>query len=444
LNLELIIDNSVCKVSGLGDKHSKALRQLLSYSIDRQAAYFSSAHNTRRYLIDKRGEFPTGLLYLVKDYLAKQGLTPRIDDRRKRPKAPVALFKMQMGFTPYPEQEEAARAAAQASRGIICAPTGVGKSAIVALIIDAIQVPTLVVVPSLELKRQLTGTLKACFGDLTHIRVENVDALDPAKPLKGYDCVIIDEFHHSGAKTYRDLNKKAWSGIYYKFGLTATPFRSQDHERLLLESVLSQVIYRIDHKTAVDKKYIVPIEAYYFDLPKREPRGNEYSWPSMYNELIVNNQYRNKVIANLIGSLTFSGVSTLCLVKEIKHGNNIQELCSNVDFANGLADNTRILILEFCLREKTCLIGTTGILGEGVDTKPAEYVIIAGLGKSKNAFMQACGRVFRTFTGKQSGKVILFRDASHKWTLQHFNSQVKYLRDEYGIKPVKLELPEGI
>ena len=253
----------------------------------------------------------------------------------------------------------------------------------------------------------------------------------------GYDCVIIDEFHHSGAATYRKLNKKTWNGVYYRFGLTATPFRSQDHERLLLESVLSKIIYRIEYKDAVAKGYIAPLEAYYYDLPKTEIKGDDSSWPAMYSELISKNIPRNTHIADLLAKLNEAQISTLCLVKEIAHGDALVRL-SGECFVYGADQSTKNYIAALNGRDINVLIGTTGVVGEGVDTKPCEYVIIAGLGKSKNALMQQFGRPQRAYPGKESGKVILFRDASHKWTLQHFKEQCKILKEEYGVVPVKL------
>ena len=67
-------------------------------------------------------------------------------------------------------------------------------------------------------------------------------------------------------------------------------------------------------------------------------------------------------------------------------------------------------------------------------------IILAGLGKSKNAFMQQCGRGVRRYGDKQSAKIIIFRDASHKWSLAHFKEQVKILQEEYGVTPAKLEV----
>jgi superfamily II DNA or RNA helicase len=433
--MRLVVGNSYSQLVGVDGRHLAALRKILFYEADPSQAYFSGGHhNTKRFLIDVKGSFATGLLYLVVEYLNQYAPETAIQDTRVRPK-PTLDLKLNLAHVPYPEQLEAARIACISERGIICAPTGTGKSVIIALLIDTLQVPTLVVVPSLELKRQLSESLRQCFGPTPHIRVENVDALDPKTPITGFGCVILDEFHHSAAKTYRELNKKAWAGIYHRFGLTATPFRTQDHERLLLESILAEVVYRIEYTTAVKKGYIVPIEAFYLDIPKTKVEG--FTWNEVYKELVTDHASRNTKIRELLLNLDAAGISALCLIKEIAHGDKI---CAGTDlkFANGLNDDTKRLIDDFNSRKINVLVGTTGILGEGVDSKPAEFVIIAGLGKAKGQFMQCVGRAVRRYPGKESAKVILLRDSSHKWALAHFNAQLKVLKDEYGVKPVKL------
>jgi superfamily II DNA or RNA helicase len=441
--IKLTIGNSECQILGLSDKEFKQLRELMSYKIDAQAMHFAGAHrNPVRYLIDKRGVFPTGLLYVLEKWAKKGRVIIEKKDTRIEPKALESSISASMPHTPYPEQIEAVKAAVLRKRGIISAVTGSGKSLIAALIVDALKLRTLIVVPSLELKKQLTTDLLKTFGPIVGgpgkaIWVANVDSLDPKQPVEGYDCVIIDEFHHSGAKTYRELNRRAWKNIYWRFGMTATPFRSNENERLLLESVLAEVIYRLSYHTAVERSYIVPVEAYYVELPTIPVKAT--TWAGVYKELVTDRQDRNAIIANLIGCLYYSGCPTLTLTKEIAHGESIQALVEPiVDFCKGENDDNRVKILEFCLGEIYSLIATTGVCGEGIDLKPAEYVIVAGLGKSKNQFMQQIGRVLRKSSCKESGKVVIIKDSSHKWTLNHFNAQVKILRDEYGVEPVKL------
>lgn len=335
---------------------------------------------------------------------------------------------------PYPEQAEAVDVAAKYHRGILSMVTGFGKSITMALLIYRLQVRTLVVVPNLELKRQLTETFRSIFGTNKNIVIENIDS-PKLKTLTDFDCLLIDESHHVAAKTYRKLNKTAWKGTYYRYFFTATPFRSRDEEQLLFESVAGQVIYSVSYKDAVAKGYITPIEAYYYELPKIPVRG--YTWAEVYKELVVDRADRNDLIAELMFKLEEEKKSTLCLVKEINHGDELKRL-TGIEFANGQDETSKEYIREFSLGALGSLIGTVGVVGEGVDTKPAEYVIVAGLGKSRPAFMQQCGRGVRMFKDKESCKIILFKDASHKWTLAHFNAQCKILRDEYGVKAVKL------
>ncbi len=448
--IKLTIDNSYSRIEGLSVKQDKDLRKAMSYSIDPQAAYFGAGgfKGNTRCLMNKRGEFPTGLLYIVRECLligSTNSKDSEVNDLRRLPKTTHRRFAGHFEHTPYPEQDYAAMVCQMFDRGIVVAPTGTGKSVIAALIVEKMQLRALVVVPSLELKRQLTKTFKGIFGatkvgDISSNRdlvVENVDALDPNKVLEGYDVVIIDEFHHAAAKTYRNLNKKAWTKVFHRFGLTATPFRSQDNERLLLESVLSEVIYSIDYDLAVARGYIVPMEAYYIDLPKRQVKGE--TWAQVYSEIVVNNGPRNEILRDLLLKLHAQDISTLCLVKEIRHGELLSALTGGA-FANGQDGDSAMLIDGFNSGRLTTLIGTTGVLGEGVDTKPTEYVIIAGLGKSRNQFMQSVGRTFRKFLNKESCKIIIFRDPSHKWSLAHFREQCKILKEEYGVIPVKLDI----
>lgn len=330
---------------------------------------------------------------------------------------------------PYLDQIKAINNALRHHRGIISMPTGTGKSYVARLIIKALGLPTLIVVPTIEIKRQMQHILH----DLRHVRVENIDSRDLSN-LKDFKVLIIDEAHHAAAKTYHRLNKYAWNDIYYRFMLTATPFRNDTEETLLFEAICGQVIYKLTYRDAIKNNYIVPIEAYYLEIPKQAT--DAFTYPEVYSELVVNNEIRNSMIGVLLGRLD---APTLCLVREVAHGRILSEM-TGFPFVSGEDDESRDYIRQFNNGEIRVLIGTTGILGEGIDTKPCEYVVIAGLGKAKSNIMQQIGRSVRTYSGKESAKVIIFKDRSHRFLMNHFNTQKKILIDEYGIKPAKIEL----
>lgn len=448
--MTLTIGNSLSQIQGLNPKADKALRNLLSYRLDQgPKANYSKFYKPRlKCLIDRRGYFPTGLLPRVMAFLDMSlkltGDTLTLKDTRITPGCPTSLFSMALQVTPYQDQLDAATACIGAARGIVSAVTGFGKSVLIGLIIQGLSLKTLVVVPTLSLKTQLTNSLTAWFGKKLvgglgkTLAVENVDSLpmDP-KAYKGYDTLILDEFHRSASKTYQKLNNKAWGGIYHRFGVTATPTRTIKAEELLLEAILSEVVYEVPYARAVEQGFIVPVEAYYIDVKSEPMKGDPTNWKSVYSELIVKNRRRNDLIIEMLTNLQDAGKATLCLVKEIAHGQTLQD-ATGIDFASGVGGNTTELVEAFC-RGSGSLIGTTGVLGTGQDTKPAEYIVLAAGGKSPIELQQNIGRGLRKYPGKDSCKVILFRDESNKFLLRHFKQQVKVLKETYGIVPERIE-----
>lgn len=431
--LVIKLGNSYSKVEGMTSAQHKELSKILSYQI-------GDGYNSPIYvrsLLSKRGEFPTGLLSRVTSYLKNYKLVEELFSHRFSD----TEFEFNKTKIFYVEQKEAISVCIRKGRGLIRMPTGTGKSMTIAGLIHALQVRTLIVVPNLGLKTQLQSTIDELldYPDRRLVCVENIDS-SALNNLTDFDCLIIDEAHHSAASTYRQLNRKVWKNIHYRFCFTATPFRSGPEEQILMESITGGTIYTLPYMIAVSKKYIVPVEAYYLDLPKTIPDG--YTWNQIYKELVVDNAVRNDALISIIKSLNDAGKSCLTLIKEVKHGEYLSKK-SGSPLANGENKEADQLIEDFSNKKSISLIATTGICGEGRDTKACEYVIIGGLGKSKNAFMQQIGRAVRTYEGKQSAKIILIRDPSHKWTLAHFNAQKKILKEEYGVIPTKLVVDLG-
>lgn len=427
--IEIQINNSYSQILGLNTSDFKALRKILSYTINK-GAFYRGGRAILVPLLDKKGFFPTGLLNKVRRFCAEAKIT----DLRVKPLPGTHAIKLKSNVTPYLWQLEAREIAVRLGRGGVVAATGSGKSLLIALIASRLKVKTLVVVPSREIKRQLLEAFSGVLEGYRHITVENIDS-SRLPHLTGYDCLIIDEVHHAAAKTYRNLNKTAWANIYHRFFLTATYFRNDEDEQLLFEGVAGEPIYKLTMRDAIRENYIVPVEAYYLEVPKIA--NDLYTYREVYNELVIGNELRNAMIADLM--LSLMGTPTLCLVKEIAHG-NILSAMTGVPFVSGEDEESKDYIRQFNSGGIMSLIGTTGVLGEGIDTKPAEFVIIAGLGKAKSAFLQQIGRGVRRYRNKESCKIILVLDRSHKFTLTHFKAQVKVLKEELGIEVIKLEV----
>src|SRR5262249_45175431 len=93
-----------------------------------------------------------------------------------------------------------------------------------------------------------------------------------------FDYLIVDEFHHAAAKTYRRLI------TYFKpkffLGLTATPERTDGGDLLTL--CQENLVYRCDLKDGIDRDLLspfhyfgVPDEVDYTNIPWRSTRFDE-------------------------------------------------------------------------------------------------------------------------------------------------------------------------
>lgn len=455
---KITIGNSISNVSDISREVYNAVREKLSIKPNPQQFYYVKDKRflPKKYLVDKHGNFPTGLCELVWDLLKVhygQDSNILVKDNRYVPHSIPDFPILHLPFTPYEFQTEAASRALLNVRGIIQSPTGTGKSAIMALIIAQVRVRTLVVVPSLELRNQAILGLKMAFGegyvgkvdDNTLIMVEHVQGLDPKKVIPEVGCVIIDEFHHAASKSYQQLNKYAWNDIYYRIGLTATPFRRNEDENILLQGILADIIYIHSYSKAIKGKHILPIEGCYYSLPKIPIRGRKDHWGSVYSELIVNREDRNNLICNISDALIActSENNVLILVLTINHGELLQALFKKkfnleVPFANGVDKNSPTIIRDFSNGDVRLIIATN-IVGEGVDTRACNVVILAGgSGKSKSRLMQNAGRTCRKFNKQVAGIVISFKDPSHKWMLDHHKMFCTTFKDEYSFEAIQI------
>lgn len=109
-------------------------------ALDKKMSYFlKSAKNSKKFqegkwdgvihLLDPRSKktFPTGLLFIAKEVLIKEGYGYKIV--YKYNVAPPAVYKWYVddGITPDPDQIEAVNKAYAARRSVVKAPTGFGK-----------------------------------------------------------------------------------------------------------------------------------------------------------------------------------------------------------------------------------------------------------------------------------------------------------------------------
>lgn len=384
----------------------------------------------RRITMVEHDEFPSGLLPKVLDWLTEENLEWDVNDKRIEPKRNSVKI---MNKVPFPDlryyQEQAVKNLMVDGRGIVVLPTGTGKTVTAAKMIWELGVRTLIITPNKEITKMMREVMVKFFGsgsvevlNTKSVKVKkaiaicNIQALIKLDPsaLAGVDAVFIDEFHHSAAETYQQVNERHLKDVYYRIGLTATNFRN-DGSDLALQGVLSEVLYEYSVQQAIKDGFLIQPE---FEIIDIAIRLQETQYQKVYREGIVENKERNEIIAEIAEKIKEE--KTIILVQYKEHGDMLKEMIPWAEFIHGEEkDDARVQMMEdFREGELMCLIGTS-VIGEGVDLPCAANLIMAGGGKARSQVIQNIGRVLRIMDGKEKATVYDFTDRDGGFLEEH-------------------------
>ena len=304
-----------------------------------------------------------------------------------------------------------------------------GKTVTAAKMIWELGVKTLIITPNKEITKMMREVMVRFFGSgsvevlntkSTKVKkpicICNIQALIKLDPsvLKGIDAVIIDEFHHSAAETYQQVNEQHLKDVFFRIGLTATNFRN-DGSDLALQGVLSEVLYEYKVPQAIKDGFLIKPTFVINDI---KICIQETQYQKVYRQGIVENKERNKMIAEIAEKV--KDEKTIILVQYKEHGDMLKEMIPWAEFIHGEEkDDTRVQMMEdFRDGELMCLIGTS-VIGEGVDLPCAANLIMAGGGKARSQVIQNIGRVLRIMDGKEKATVYDFTDRDNGFLEEH-------------------------
>ena len=447
----IIINNSNSRITGIEDK--KILVELSKYlSYQTLSGFWNGKFNyqTTILLDPKTGIFPTGLVNRAEEFLQQRfGIQVKRNDRRE---IKVSAIPLPRKFAPRlrPYQESIVQVCTASGRGIIESATGTGKSVLIAELIYRYKIPSLIVVPTINILEQMTRTMEKVYGKnkvgkivqgqpgralnlkKTPIWVASVQSL-PNTPQEFFDQIgllLIDEFHHAAAVTYQDLNINAFRNIYYRFGFTGTNFRN-DGADLALQGVLSNVIYQYDAPQAIQDGWLSKVKFVIYDF--KHELGLFKDYRAEYNTNIIENETFHDSVAKLALAIKDKKpIPTVILVREIKHGEALKDRIPNSSFISGKEPSTAAqkMLKDFEAGKYSILIGTSCI-GEGVDLPSAQIGIMAGGGKARSEIIQKIGRFLRLHEGKSEATIIDFTHEGSPRLWKHARSRMS-VYSQYG------------
>ena len=242
------------------------------------------------------------------------------------------------------------------------------------------------------------STVQSLHNKLVHI--------DP----HAYDYVVIDEFHHAAAPTYRKLLSRIQPS--FSLGLTATPFRSDQQD--VVELFNGNIIVNFDLRSGINTGILVPYHYYGcfddvdYSVIKRKTNG--YTIRDLNKALII--PERDKAIIQKWKELADS-LPTLAFCCSRDHARRMAQSFneSGIPAEVYLGDTpieARGKLIEKLQYGYLKVLCAVDVLNEGADIPFVECLLFLRPTESKRIFYQQLGRGLRRSPGKDHVTVLDF------------------------------------
>lgn len=268
-----------------------------------------------------------------------------------------------------------------------------------------------------------------------------------------YDFIIVDEFHHAAAPTYRDLL------AYYKpkvlLGLTATPERGDGQD--VFEYFDGRISAEIRLPEAIDRKLLSPFQ--YFgvtdevDLSRIKWGRRGYDIGELEKVYTVNHHRAKLILESIYRYVTdMQEVIGLGFCVSVEHAKfmagyfnskGVQSLALHKDSTREVRETAKRQLVSGQIK----FIFVVDLYNEGVDIPQVNTVLFLRPTESLTIFLQQLGRGLRLSDGKECLTVIDFVGQAHK----SYNFEEKYRAligkskhsIRYSLENGFLNLPKG-
>lgn len=227
-----------------------------------------------------------------------------------------------------------------------------------------------------------------------------------------FDYVVIDEFHHVAAQSYRRIVD------YFKpsflLGLTATPFRMDNQD--IYQFCEDNVVYEINLQEAINKDYLVPFHYYGIydatvDYSQIDVSNGRYVSDQLERALSVAS--RADLILKRYGE--YKSERALAFCSGIKHANFMTEMFRRhnvravaVHSGQGPYVMAREKAIEALRKGEVEVIFSVDQFNEGVDIPEIDLVMFLRPTESYTVFLQQLGRGLRKAENKTHLTVLDF------------------------------------
>lgn len=275
------------------------------------------------------------------------------------------------------------------------------------------------------------------FASVQSLTLDRLDRIDPAR----FSVVVIDEFHHADAPTYRRLLEGLRPAQL--LGLTATPERG-DGKSVADEFFDGRIASELRLWDALGEDLLVPF--HYFgvadetDLRNLEWRRGNYDTAQLSVLFTGNDARAAKVLAELRDKvLDTSQMRAIGFCVSVQHAMYMAEVFTRAGISSAAVHGStpqveRDEILRRLREREINCVFAVDLFNEGLDVPEIDTVLLLRPTQSSTVFLQQIGRGLRRAEGKAVLTVLDFIGQQHR----QFRFDLKY-RALLGIGRKQLE-----
>lgn len=448
-------DNVVVPLSLLSDSQLSALKAETTYK-DSAVAYQLKSLKSSHWAKPAQIKALEGQLYVqlwkeIDDcFVLPQGfkhLIPadiQLEDKRVLPTFKKMIWHKKPSKTMRYYQRECADALMADSRGQGVMATGTGKSFTMMNIVREMGLRTLVICPSSIIGEQLYNDFVEHLGPkvvgmygggkkqikqvtigLYQSVTRNIEA------FKDFQVVMCDENQTLGAGSLVAITREL-GAVPYFYSVSATNYRADGRTPEIYASS-GPVKYNFDTQRAIREGFLASPLFYVRDVYSS---GGSYDLKQKnYTDHVVKNARLNNRIVQDAQAMLKAGKSTLILVQEIEHG---EELATRLglQFANGENKDSMKLIGELNKGKIPGLIAGAQMCGIGVDTVRVDCLIMASFPGTQGLTTQLVGRGLRKYEGKTQVIVLDYRVLGNSMLSRHADSRIDWYTELGTVKTI--------
>ena len=384
---------------------------------------------------------PRGFLNQLVDFCNENKINFEIFDKRNKLDNLVFNSKIQLSSI----QEKVIDICENMQDGVIVAPPGFGKTIIGIELIARKCQPTLILVHRKQIYDQwveriqdFLGLSKKDIGEISankkkvskFVTVAMIQSLMKFPDLKAlsesFGTILIDECHHIPAKSFRQTIVNF--NPYYIFGLTATPKRKYNDEKLIFLYIGNIICNTNDIDQVAEGLFEEDIQLNIRDTNLYFPYDNKTDDFQLLSKVIIFDSDRNRLITEDIKKELGSSKNILVLTERKEHvevlNNYLKSVCEVITITGDDSKSLRKVKMKQIESGNFQVLITTGqLLGEGLDIENLSSIFLVYPFAFEGKLIQYIRRILRS---KGRKAIYDYKDKNIDFLLKLYKKRERY------------------